>query len=194
MLDRILPLWAQILFIIFGVLVVWFLIDLTLFSDVRAQAEKDEKEAQKLDAEVRELENVRVQLNDYKKKIEEYMRDLQAYRANIPEEVRLSETLAQLQRIAQARSAVVREFRPGNVQKRGFYYEKPVSIKAGTTYDQIGQLFADIAALQRIVRVSDVEIRQASAQTSKLTIEASYQLTTFFASEKDILGTEDEPK
>ncbi|MGQ9898156.1 MAG: type 4a pilus biogenesis protein PilO [Acidobacteriota bacterium] len=193
MLDRI-PLWGQILIIVLGVLVVCFLIDLTMFSDVRVQAERDEKEAQKIDAEVRDLENVRVQLNEYKKKIEEYMRDLQAYRVNIPEEVRLSETLAQLQRIAQARSTVVREFRPGNVQKRGFYYEKPVSIKAGTTYDQIGQLFADIAALQRIVRVSDVEIRQASAQTPKLTIEASYQLTTFFASEKDILGTEDESK
>ncbi len=193
MLDRV-PLWAQILIIILGILVVCFLIDLTMFSDLRTQAERDNKEAEKLEAEVRELENVRVQLNDYKKKIEEYMRDLQAYRVNIPEEVRLSETLAQLQRIAQARSAVVREFRPGNVQKRGFYYEKPISIKAGTTYDQIGQLFADIAALQRIVRVSDVEIRQASPQTPKLTIEASYQLTTFFASEKDILGTEDESR
>ena len=193
MLDRI-PLWAQILIIILGVLVLCFLIDLTLFSDLRTQAERDEKEAKKLIDEVRELENVRVQLSDYKKKIEEYTRDLQAYRVSIPEEVRLSETLAQLQQIAQARSAVVREFRPGDVQKRGFYYEKPVTVKAGTTYDQIGQFFADIAALQRIVRVSDVEIRQASAQTPKLTIEASYQLTTFFASEKDILGTEDEPK
>ncbi|MFQ3582085.1 type 4a pilus biogenesis protein PilO [Chloracidobacterium validum] len=193
MLERV-PLWAQILIVIVGVGVFCFLIDLLMFSDIRTQAERDEKEAQKIDVEVRELENVRVQLNDYKKKIEEYMRDLQAYRVNIPEEVRLSETLAQLQNIARSRSAVVREFRPGNVQKRDFYYEKTVNVKAGTTYDQIGQLFADIAALQRIVKVSDVEIRQASAQTPKLTIEATYQLTTFFASEKDILGDEGEQK
>ena len=184
------PLWGQILIAIVGVAVLCFFIDLIGFSDIRTQAERDEKEAQKLDAEVRELENVRVQLNDYKKKIEEYMRDLQAYRANIPEEVRLSETLAQLQRIAQARSTVVREFLPGNVLKKDFYYEKPVSIKAGTTYDQIGQLFADIATLPRIVRVSDVEIRQAAPQTPRLTVEASYRITTFFASEKDILGLE----
>jgi len=188
------PLWGQILIAIVGVAVLCFFIDLIGFSDIRTQAERDEKEAQKLDAEARELENVRVQLNDYKKKIEEYMRDLQAYRANIPEEVRLSETLAQLQRIAQARSTVVREFLPGNVLKKDFYYEKPVSIKAGTTYDQIGQLFADIAALPRIVRVSDVEIRQASPQTPRLTIEVSYEITMFFASEKDILSLDDESR
>ncbi len=193
MLERV-PLWAQILIALVLVGLLCFLIDLLMFSDTRLQAERDEKEAQKIDAEVRDLENVRVQLSDYKKKIEEYLRDLQAYRVNIPEEVRLSETLAQLQNIARSRSAVVREFRPGNVQKREFYYEKSVSVKAGTTYDQIGQLFADIAALQRIVKVSDVEIRQASAQTPKLTVEATYQLTTFYASESDILGTEDSPK
>ena len=185
------PLWGQILIAIFGAAVLCFFIDLMMFSDLRAQAERDEKEAQKLDAEVRELENVRVQLNDYKKKIEEYMRDLQVYRANIPEEVRLSETLAQLERVARGRSAVVREFRPGSAQKRDFYYEKPVSIKSGTTFDQIGQLFADIAALQRIVRVSNVEIRQASPQTPRLTVEASYEITVFFASEKDILRTDE---
>ncbi|MCS7079661.1 MAG: type 4a pilus biogenesis protein PilO [Chloracidobacterium sp.] len=191
MLDR---LWLQILIVFVGVGAFLFLIDQMFCAGLRTDADRDEKEAQKIEREVQELENVRVQLNDYKKKIEEYMRDLQAYRANIPEEVRLSETLAQLQKIAQARSAVVREFRPGNVQKRGFYYEKTISVKSGTTYDQLGQLFADIAALQRIVKVSDVEIRQASAQTPKLTVEASYQLTTFFASEQDILSTEEEPK
>lgn len=190
MLDR---LWVQILIVVVGIVVFLFLIDQMFCAGLRDEAERDEKEAQKIEQEVQELENVRVQLNDYKQKIEEYKRDLQAYRVNIPEEVRLSETLAQLQNIARARSAVVREFRPGNVQKRGFIYEKPISIKAGTTYDQIGQLFADIAALQRIVKVSDVEIRQASAQTPKLTIEASYQLTTFYASEQDILN-EEEPK
>ncbi|OYT71769.1 MAG: hypothetical protein CFK52_07165 [Chloracidobacterium sp. CP2_5A] len=193
MFERV-PLWAQILIAVGAAAVLCFFIDLVMFSDLRTQAERDEKEAQKIDLEVRELENVRVQLNDYKKKIEEYRRDLQAYRVNIPEEVRLSETLAQLQNIARSRSAVVREFRPGNVQKREFYYEKSVNVRAGTTYDQIGQLFADIAALQRIVKVSDVEIRQASAQTPKLTIEATYQLTTFYASEKDILGTEGDSK
>ncbi|QUV81093.1 type 4a pilus biogenesis protein PilO [Chloracidobacterium sp. D] len=176
------------------VIVAVFAFDISVCSDLRTQAERDEKEAQKLDSEVRELENVRVQLSEYKKKTEEYMRDLQAYRANIPEEVRLSETLAQLQRIAQGRSAIVREFRPGPVRKQSFYYEKPVSVKAGTTYDQIGQLFADIAALPRIVRVSDVEIRQASPQTPRLTIEVSYQVTMFFASEKDILSLDDESR
>ncbi len=184
----------QIIITIVGIAAAAGIFDLFVCSDRRVQAERDEKEAQKLDAEVRELENVRVQLTEYKKKTEEYMRDLQAYRANIPEEVRLSETLAQLQRIAQGRSAVVREFRPGPVRKQGFYYEKPVSVKAGTTYDQIGQLFADIAALPRIVRVSDVEIRQASPQTPRLTIEVSYEITMFFASEKDILSLDDESK
>jgi type IV pilus assembly protein PilO len=189
MFDR---LWLQIVISLATVVVGCLFIHLVMFSDRLEQAERDEKEAQKIDAEVRELENVRVQLSEYKKKIEEYMRDLQAYRANIPEEVRLSETLAQLQKVAQARSAVVREFRPGNVKKRDFYYEKDVDVRAGTTYDQIGQLFADIAALQRIVKVSDVEIRQASPQTPRLTVEANYRLTIFFASEKDILGDEGE--
>ncbi len=189
MFDR---LWVQIFIFLATVVAGCSFIHLVMFSDRLEQAERDEKEAQKIDAEVRELENVRVQLSEYKKKIEEYMRDLQAYRANIPEEVRLSETLAQLQKVAQARSAVVREFRPGDVKKRDFYYEKDVDVRAGTTYDQIGQLFADIAALQRIVKVSDVEIRQASPQTPRLTVEANYRLTIFFASEKDILGDEGE--
>ncbi len=182
----------QIVIIIFAGVVIFILLDQFFCADLREQASRDEKEAQKIEQEVQELENVRVQINEYKKKIEEYMRDLQAYRANIPEEVRLSETLAQLQNIAKTRSAVVREFRPGNVQKRDFLYEKSIDVKAGATYDQVGQFFADIAALQRIVKVSDVEIRQASAQTPRLTIEASYKLTVFFASEKDILSASEE--
>lgn len=187
-LSRI-PLWAQILIVVVGVGVIIFLMDLLMFQDIRTEAEKTEKEAVNIETENRKLEVVRVQLNDYKKAIDQMLQDLRSYRERIPEEVRISATLGDLQGQARQDLTVIREFTPTPVKSNDFYKEKSVNMKVGTTYARLGKFFEHIASFPRIVSVSDVEIRQATPQTPNLTIEASYKLTTYFASEKDILNT-----
>lgn len=189
-LSRI-PLWAQILIVVVGVGVLIFLMDLLMFQDIRVEAEKAEKEAVTIETENRKLEVVRVQLNDYKKAIDQMLQDLRSYRERIPEEVRISATLGDLQGQARQDLTVIREFSPTPVKSNDFYKEKSVNMKVGTTYARLGKFFEHIASFPRIVSVSDVEIRQATPQTPNLTIEASYKLTTYFASEKDILNTSD---
>lgn len=187
-LSRI-PLWAQILIVVVGVGVIIFLMDVLLFQDLRTEADKTEKEAVTIETENRKLEVVRVQLNDYKKAIDQMLQDLRSYRERIPEEVRISATLGDLQSQARQDLTVIREFTPTPVKSNDFYKEKSVNMKVGTTYGRLGKFFEHIASFPRIVSVSDVEIRQADQQTPNLTIEASYKLTTYFASEKDILST-----
>lgn len=187
-LSRI-PLWAQILIVVVGVGVIIFLMDVLLFQDLRTEADKTEKEAITIETENRKLEVVRVQLNDYKKAIDQMLQDLRSYRERIPEEVRISATLGDLQSQARQDLTVIREFTPTPVKSNDFYKEKSVNMKVGTTYARLGKFFEHIASFPRIVSVSDVEIRQADQQTPNLTIEASYKLTTYFASEKDILST-----
>lgn len=187
-LSRI-PLWAQILIVIVGVGVIILLMDTLMFQDVRTEAEKTDKEAVKIEEKNRELEVVRVQLNDYKKAIDQMLSDLRSYRERIPEEVRISATLGDLQNQARSDLTVIREFTPNPAQPREFFKEKSVTMKVGTTYARLGKFFEHIASFPRIVSVSDVEIRQAKEQTPNLTIEATYRLTTFYASEQDILST-----
>ena len=187
-LSRV-PLWAQILIVVVGVGVIIFLMDVLLFQDVRADADKAEKEAIGIETKNRELEVVRIQLNDYKKAIDQMLSDLRSYRERIPEEVRISATLGDLQNQARQDLTVIREFSPTPVKDNSIYKEKSVKMKVGTTYARLGKFFEHIASFPRIVSVSDVEIRTADQQTANLTIEASYTLTTYFASEKDILST-----
>jgi type IV pilus assembly protein PilO len=187
-LSRI-PLWAQILIVIVGVGVIILLMDTLMFQDVRTEAEKTDKEAVKIEEKNRELEVVRVQLNDYKKAIDQMLSDLRSYRERIPEEVRISATLGDLQNQARSDLTVIREFTPSPAQPREFFKAKSVTMKVGTTYARLGKFFEHIASFPRIVSVSDVEIRQATQQTPNLTIEATYRLTTFYASEQDILST-----
>jgi type IV pilus assembly protein PilO len=188
------PWWAQLLIMFVLAAGLMFLADFLLFADLRAQAEKDNAQALTIEKENKALEIVRVQLKDYKDAIDQMIQDLRSYRERIPEEVRISQTLGDLQSLAQRDIAIIREFKPGAVQPKEFYKEKPVDVKVGTTYARLGKFFEHIAGFKRIVRVSDVEIRQASPQTPNLTIEASYRLTTFYASEQDILGAADAGK
>jgi type IV pilus assembly protein PilO len=187
-LSRV-PLWAQILIVLVGVGVLIFLMDLLLFQETRTNAEKTEKQALQIEAENQKLEVVRVQLNEYKKAIDQMLQDLRSYRERIPEEVRISATLGDLQNQARGDLTVIREFTPSPVVSKDFYKEKSVKMKVGTTYSRLGKFFEHIAGFPRIVSISDVEIRQADKQTPNLTIEASYTLTTYYASEQDILNT-----
>ncbi len=182
------PWWGQLLIVVVLVVGVAYLVDLLMFADIRVQTKKDTDEAAKLAEENRQSERFRSQLADYKKAYDQALEELKVYRERIPEEVQISDTLANLQRIAQESSAVIRIFRPKPAQPKDFYKEKPVEVAVGTTYANLGKFFENLANFKRIVRVSDVDIKKATSQTSRLTIESAFTVTTFFASEADILS------
>lgn len=182
------PWWGQLLIMLALVLGLWYLVDVMMFSDIRVQTDKDNKQADELHKENQAAEQYRTQLAEYKRAYEQALEELKVYRERLPEEVKISETLANLQQIAKDDTLIIRSFKPKPPQPKEFYKEKPVDVQVGSTYAKLGKFFQDIANFKRIVRVTDVDIRKATPQTSDLTIEAAFTLTTFYASEADVMN------
>ncbi|MBX7219459.1 MAG: type 4a pilus biogenesis protein PilO [Blastocatellia bacterium] len=182
------PWWGQLLILVALVFGLWYLVDLLAFSDVRLKTDGINKEADTLHEENRQAEQVRAQLADYQRQYQQALDELKVYRERLPEEVKISETLAELQQKAQSDTLIIRAFKPKAATSKEFYKEKPVEVQVGATYANLGKFFEDIANFKRIVQVTDVDIKKASPQTTNLTIESSFTLTTYFASEADVLN------
>ena len=63
-------------------------------------------------------------------------------------------------------------FKPEKERPIDFYAELPIRLTVNGTYHELGQFVSDVAALPRIVTLSDISIGGASEKSNKLTMSA----------------------
>ena len=88
-------------------------------------------------------------------------------------------------------------FQPLDEVRREFYAEKPIRMRLGGSYHQLGQFVSDIAALPRIVTLHDIEItpRGSGAGFDELTLNVTAK-TYRYLDEDEIqeAAPEDQPR
>jgi len=152
-------------------------------------------ETQDLQAQVDKLqqENARAQiasqrLNDFKAAYASAQVDYEDLKALLPEQRELTTVLQGLQDRARGRLTVTR-FTPKEDIQQDFYAGKPVEIEVSSTYNNLGAFFAQIAAYQRIVSISDFKLSRMKEQNGGRTVEAQFLLTAYYASNEKLQTT-----
>lgn len=152
-------------------------------------------ETQDLQAQVDKLqqENARAQiasqrLNDFKAAYASAQANYEDLKALLPEQRELTSVLQGVQDRARGRLSITR-FTPKDDVQQDFYAGKPVEIEVSSSYNNLGAFFAQIAAYQRIVSISDFKLSRMKEQNTGKTVAAQFLLTAYYASNEKLQTT-----
>jgi type IV pilus assembly protein PilO len=111
--------------------------------------------------------------------------DYDDLKALLPEQREITMVLQGLQDRARGRLSV-RRFTPKEDMQQDFYSGKPVEIEVTGNYNDLGAFFAQMAAYQRIVSITDFKVakledKDAPQQQGK-TVDAQFLLTAYYVS------------
>lgn len=99
--------------------------------------------------------------------------------ALLPEQRELTSVLQGLQERARG-SLSLRRFSPKDDFQQDFYSGKPIEVEVSGSYNRLGEFFAQMAAYQRIVSITDFRVLQASEQNSMRSVDGQFLLTAYY--------------
>ena len=118
----------------------------------------------------------------YKNKQEE----LEELRALLPEQRELTKVLEGIQDRARSTSLQVRKFTPKDDVQQDFYSGKRIDVAVQSSFTGLRTFFDQMAKYQRIVSISNFEIKQLDKQGSNKTLEARFDLTAYYVSSEKL--------
>jgi type IV pilus assembly protein PilO len=146
-------------------------------------------ETQALNAEIAQLlqRNAQAQaasqrLNDlratYKARQEEY----EELKALLPEQREITMVLQGLQDRARGNGLVLRRFSPKEDVQQDNYSGKKIDVGVTSSFASLRAFFEQIAHYQRIVSITNFELKQLDKQSANMTVDARFDLTAYYVS------------
>ncbi len=125
-------------------------------------------------------------LSEFKAAYARAQADYDDLKALLPEQRELTNVLQGIQDRARNRLSVQR-FTPKDDVQQDFYSGKPIEIEVNSTYNSLGAFFAQMAAYQRIVSITDFKITRIDDKKDDLkrtgqTVGAQFLLTAYYSS------------
>jgi len=120
-------------------------------------------------------------INEFRAAFTRAESDYAELKALLPEQRELTSVLQGLQDRARGRLSV-RRFTPKEDVQQDFYFGKPMEVEISGSYNNLGAFFADMAAYQRIVSISDFSVSRNAEQGGGRTIDAQFLLTAYYVS------------
>jgi Tfp pilus assembly protein PilO len=111
----------------------------------------------------------------------------------LPEQREITNVLQGLQDSAGETRLIVRRFTPRDDQQQDFVTAKPVEVEVDSNFNNLRAFFEKMAKLQRIVSVTDFNLKQTDKQTYDRTLNAQFLLTAYYAT-PEALNNFNEPK
>lgn len=90
-------------------------------------------------------------------------RRLQTVKERLPNEKEMPQLFRQISSLAHRSGMVVSRFKPKVPEAQEFYDQVPILVNAATSYHQLGEFFAGLARLPRIVNIIDFKLLGAAA-------------------------------
>ncbi|MFQ5519899.1 MAG: type 4a pilus biogenesis protein PilO [Candidatus Methylomirabilia bacterium] len=90
-------------------------------------------------------------------------RRLQTVKERLPNEKEMPQLFRQISSLAHRSGMVVSRFKPRVPEAQEFYDQVPILVNAATSYHQLGEFFAGLARLPRIVNIIDFKLLGVSA-------------------------------
>ena len=118
----------------------------------------------------------------YKNKQEE----LEELKALLPEQRELTKVLEGIQERARTTGLSVRRFTPKDDLQQDFYSGKKIDVAVQSSFAGLRSFFDQMAHYQRIVSITNFEIKQLENQGAAKTVDARFDLTAYYASSENL--------
>jgi type IV pilus assembly protein PilO len=171
---------AQKLGVVIGIVVVVFFLDLTYVYGPK----REQLAALKADLETQQntLEEKRVKVNaraDEEKRIRDLQADVKRAEARLPEGREIADLLSNIAASARAVGLDLTLFRQKPEAYSDFYAEVPVQMEMRGTYHELAAFMDRVKRLDRIVNVSDIQLKKPRVENDVVLLDASCTATTF---------------
>ena len=196
-LDRF-PWYVQLLVMLAVILLVAFLVDYFMFMKWRTEAAKKTAEADELRRQNLEADIVRNNIIEYQKRLNDLNGQLDTLKVRLPEEREVTNIFENAQAmIRDSKLKLVRfniSAKDSQVPQK-YYTEVSSNVEVAGGYRDVQSLFQRLAAYDRILNVTDINLSQAGEQdqASGATTLAAFKLTAFYISAQNREALEQGP-
>jgi len=119
-----------------------------------------------------EKKELAVNLEAYKEQLKQLEENFNVLREQLPNESEIPDLLTNMTQAGLSRGLRFEQVRPGATVPQDFYAEKLVNVKVNGDYHQIAGFISDIAALPRIINVSNFKLIRNRDDETNLVLEA----------------------
>src|SRR6266550_8233668 len=121
-------------------------------------------------------------LNEFRTTYKNKQEELEELRALLPEQRELTKVLEGIQDRARVTGLSLRKFVPKDDVQQDFYSGKRIDVSVQSTFAGLRAFFDQMAHYQRIVSITNFELKQMDKQAASKTVEARFDLTAYYVS------------
>ncbi len=147
------------------------------------------KETKDLQAQISVLQRANAEaqiasqrLNEFRTAYKNKQEELEELRALLPEQRELTKVLEGIQDRARVSGLSLRKFLPKDDVQQDFYSGKRIDVSVQSTFAGLRTFFDQMAHYQRVVSITNFELKQMDKQASSKTVEARFDLTAYYVS------------
>ncbi|MCP3687699.1 MAG: type 4a pilus biogenesis protein PilO [Gammaproteobacteria bacterium] len=126
-----------------------------------AMLERHEKKELELKEEFKVKADQAAKLELYKEQLAEMRASFGALLRQLPEKTDVESLLVDVSQTGLASGLEIKRFKPSAEEKKGFYAELPIALEVSGSFHQLATFISGIAALPRIVTISDMNLQPA---------------------------------
>src|SRR6266446_535667 len=133
-----------------------------------------------------EMQIASQRLNDFRATYKNKQEELEELKALLPEQRELTNVLQGIQDRARTTGLSLRHFTPKDDVQQDFYSGKKIDVAVQSSFASLRAFFDQMAHYQRIVSITNFEIKQLDTQASNKTVEARFDLTAYYVSSEKL--------
>ena len=156
-----------------GVYFIWI-------TDLQQAEESNQRQIQKLEDDLIQKQAIANNLQEYRHQKEVLEQRLQEALTELPNDANIDELLSQLNEVGVKAGLQLSSVEPGTETKEGSFYSKiPVKLSVVGNYHEIALFFDMVGKLQRIVNISDIQLKSPEKKGDKVVLRVDCLATTF---------------
>lgn len=182
--------WHWQLLILVGIasivyLGVWYFVT----SPVRAETQTISDEVAQYQAKNQAAQIATQRINEFRSLYASKSAEYDELKVLLPEVREITNVLQGLQDSARDSRLIVMRFSPRDDTQQEGFMAKPVEVEVDSNFNNLRAFFEKMAKLQRIVSISDFNLKQLEKQTAEKTLHAQFLLTAYYASPENLAAT-----
>ena len=125
-------------------------------------------------------------LNEFRTAYKNKQEELEELNALLPEQRELTKVLEGIQDRAHMTGLSLRKFSPKDDVQQDFYSGKKIDVAVQSSFGGLRAFFDQMAHYQRIVSITNFEVKQLDKQALNKTVEARFDLTAYYVSSEKL--------
>ncbi len=165
---------------------VWYFVT----SPTRAEIQTLNDQIAQLQAKNQAAEIATQRINEFRSLYASKAAEYDELKVLLPEDREITNVLQGLQDTAKESRLIVMRFSPRDDSQQDFIMAKPVEIEVDSNFNNLREFFDKMAKLQRIVSITDFNLKQLDKQAGDRTLHAQFLLTAYYASPENLVNAQ----